>query len=67
MRVLVEGIARVRISEFVADAPHFIVNVETIVDDETRDSEIDALMRTLVTQFEEVCKTVQADRTGGSG
>ncbi|MGI6344888.1 MAG: endopeptidase La [Bacillota bacterium] len=56
MRVLVEGIARVRISEFVADAPHFIVNVETIVDDETRDSEIDALMRTLVTQFEEYAR-----------
>lgn len=56
IRVLVEGIARARINRFVAYEPYFQVEIEQYSEDFKKDSEIEALMRSLVYQFEQYVK-----------
>lgn len=56
IRVLVEGIRRVRIEEFVADEPCFKVRVSEIPEPIETGPETEALMRTVQDQFEQYVK-----------
>src|SRR5665647_2942811 len=56
IRVLVEGIARAKVSRFISDEPYFQVEVEQYSEDFQKNSEIEALMRSLVSQFEQYVK-----------
>ena len=56
IRVLVEGIARAGIKRFVANEPYFQVEVEQYSEVFTKDNEIEALMHSLVFQFEQYAK-----------
>ncbi|HZG56490.1 endopeptidase La [Paenibacillus sp.] len=52
IRVLVEGVMRAEIAEYVPNAEYYEVSVREMPEQETQDSEIDALMRTVLAQFE---------------
>lgn len=52
IRVLVEGVMRAEISEFLSNDEFYEVNVKELPEQETNDPEIDALMRTVLSQFE---------------
>jgi ATP-dependent Lon protease len=54
LSVLVQGIARVRVVEAITDEPWIRCRVEFIVDQESPDVETDALVKTVVAQFERV-------------
>lgn len=54
LRVMLEGIARVRIVEYLHTEPFFLVRVEEIQEPEERDLEVEALMRQVVEQFKQV-------------
>lgn len=56
IRVLVEGIARARVRRFVSVEPHFLVEVEQYSEVFQKSSEIEALMRSLIYQFEQYVK-----------
>lgn len=56
IRVLVEGIARAKVRRFIAQEPYFQVEVEQYSEDFQKNSEIEALMRSLVYQFEQYVK-----------
>lgn len=52
IRVLVEGVMRGEIVDYVANADYYEVTVKELPEQVTTDSEIDALMRTVLGQFE---------------
>lgn len=52
IRVLVEGIVRAEIVEFTPNAEYYMVVAKELQEQETSDSETDALMRTVLGQFE---------------
>ncbi|TMV52946.1 endopeptidase La [Paenibacillus mesophilus] len=52
IRVLVEGVMRGEIVEYIANAEYYEVTVKELSEQVTTDSEIDALMRTVLSQFE---------------
>lgn len=56
IRVLVEGIARARIKDYVSQDPYFTVNIEQYDEIEGKNAQVEALMRNLVTQFEQYVK-----------
>ncbi len=56
IRVLVEGIARAKVRRFIFEEPYFQVEVEQYSEDFQKNSEIEALMRSLVYQFEQYAK-----------
>ena len=56
IRVLVEGIARAKVCRFLATEPYFKVEVEQYSEAFQKNSEIEALMRSLVYQFEQYVK-----------
>ncbi|MEG6614899.1 endopeptidase La [Peptococcaceae bacterium 1198_IL3148] len=56
IRVLVEGIARAKILDYEEQEPFFKVRLEQYDEEVTKDSEIEALMRNLVYQFEQYVK-----------
>ena len=56
IRVLVEGLQRVRIDEFVETEPCFRVRVQEITEIEEEGPEIEALVRTVQDQFQEYVK-----------
>ncbi|HOL52613.1 MAG TPA: endopeptidase La, partial [Bacillota bacterium] len=56
IRVLVEGISRARIRRFLAHEPFFQVEVDQYSEVFEKNSEIEALMRSLVYQFEQYVK-----------
>lgn len=56
IRVLVEGLNRAKIVEYEENQPFFKVRVEQFSDETEKDSEIEALMRHLVYQFEQYVK-----------
>ncbi|MDD4766480.1 MAG: endopeptidase La [Desulfotomaculaceae bacterium] len=56
IRVLVEGLARAKINRFVTYEPYFQVEIEQYSEDFKKTSEIEALMRSLVYQFEQYVK-----------
>lgn len=56
VKVLVEGLHRVRVSEFVETEECFLAKAEKIVDPVEDESETEALMRTVFTQFDQYVK-----------
>ena len=56
VKVLVEGLHRVHVSEFVETEECFLAKAEKITDPDEDDSEIEALMRTVFTQFDQYVK-----------
>ena len=56
IRILVEGIVRVQILDYVQNDPHFRVKISSVVDPKTVDREIEALMATALRHFEEYVK-----------
>lgn len=56
VKVLVEGLHRVRVSEFEEIEGSFWAKPETIEPEEEDDSEVEALMRTVLTQFDQYVK-----------
>jgi ATP-dependent Lon protease len=56
IRVLVEGIARAKARRFIADEPFFQVEIEQYSEEFPKTSEIEALMRSLIYQFEQYVK-----------
>lgn len=52
IRVLVEGVIRAEIVEFLTNDEYYEVNIRELAEQETSDPEIDALMRTVLNQFE---------------
>ncbi|MDF2815587.1 MAG: DNA-binding protein, partial [Paenibacillus sp.] len=52
IRVLVEGIMRAEIVDFLAHSEYYLVMAKELPEQETSDSETDALMRTVLSQFE---------------
>jgi ATP-dependent Lon protease len=56
IRVLVEGIARAKVKRFISAEPYFQVEVEQYSEEFPKNSEIEALMRSLVYQFEQYVK-----------
>jgi ATP-dependent Lon protease len=51
VRVLVQGLARIEIGEFVQREPYFTANVKRLTEDFTSDREAEALQANLVSQF----------------
>ena len=56
IRVLVEGIARAKIKEYTSHTPYFVVKIEQYDETETKNAQVEALMRNLVSQFEQYVK-----------
>ncbi len=56
VKVLVEGLQRVRVSEFVETEECFLAKAEKIADPDEDSSETEALMRTVFTQFDQYVK-----------
>ncbi|MEW6448631.1 MAG: endopeptidase La [Bacillota bacterium] len=56
IRVLVEGLARAKVSCYLSDQPFFKVEVEQFGEEQARSSHVEALMRNLVQQFEQYVK-----------
>ncbi len=56
IRVLVEGLYRASIKKFVATEPYYQVEVNELEDNEEKNSEIEALMRSVLYQFEQYIK-----------
>ncbi|MCR3921836.1 MAG: endopeptidase La [Firmicutes bacterium] len=56
IRVLVEGLTRANVQEFVADDPYFKVEAEELEEDVTKSVEVEALMRSVIYQFEQYIK-----------
>ena len=56
VKVLVEGLYRVRVSEFVETEECFLAKAEKVEDPKEDDSETEALMRTVFTQFDQYVK-----------
>lgn len=54
VRVMLEGIHRIRIGEFAQTDPFFSVRAELLHEESARDIEDEALMRSAVTQFEQI-------------
>lgn len=52
IRVLVEGVVRAEIVEFLTNDEYYEVHIRELPEQETSDPEIDALMRTVLNQFE---------------
>jgi len=56
IRVLVEGLYRVQVKEFIQTDPHYRVKIEKVDEIREKSSEIEALMRTTLFQFEQYIK-----------
>jgi ATP-dependent Lon protease len=54
VRVMLEGEARVRILEYLQSDPFFRVRVELLPEEDERTVEVEALMRSVITQFQQV-------------
>lgn len=56
IKIIVEGLQRSKINEFVQDEPYFRVTYEAFLEPEPTGIEITALMRAVITQFESYVK-----------
>lgn len=56
IRVLVEGVARARIVDYVGHNPYFTVSIEQYDEADGKNAQVEALMRNLVNQFEQYVK-----------
>ena len=54
VRVMLEGLERGRIVKYLQSEPHFRVEIEPMPTSETKNLEIEALMRDVTTQFEQI-------------
>lgn len=54
VRVMLEGIERVRITDFTQEEPFFKVRVRTLPTESGRSIEVEALMRSVTSQFEQI-------------
>jgi ATP-dependent Lon protease len=54
MRVMLEGICRFRVKKYVKREPHFLVRGEPIVEDDRKSIELEAMMRSSLSQFEQI-------------
>ncbi|MEO7720199.1 MAG: endopeptidase La [Capsulimonas sp.] len=54
VRVMLEGLERVRIVEYIQNDPYFLVRVEKLPILETKDLQAEAIMRSVVSQFEQI-------------
>lgn len=56
VKVLVEGIQRVQLNQFIEESPYFQAHGTTIIEEEGSEEELEALMRAVVAQFEQYVK-----------
>ncbi|MGQ9512948.1 endopeptidase La [Thermodesulfitimonas sp.] len=56
IRVLVEGVARAKVLRYVAEEPFFRVEVEEFAEPQPGNSHVEALKRSLISQFEQYVK-----------
>ncbi|MGQ9778454.1 MAG: endopeptidase La [Bacillota bacterium] len=56
VRVLVEGLARVKLVEYLQEEPYYRVGVVRLEEEAIRDTELEALMRHVLSQFEQYVK-----------
>jgi ATP-dependent Lon protease len=56
IRVLVEGVTRVRIKEYVQDEPFFEVTMEEVAEEQVKDKETEAMMRLVMDEFQKHVK-----------
>ena len=56
IRVLVEGLSRASIQEFVSLDPYFQVDALEVIEDESKSVEVEAMMRSVIYQFEQYIK-----------
>jgi ATP-dependent Lon protease len=56
IRVLVEGLSRAHLRSFIESDPFFKVEAEEVTDDPTKSVEVEALMRSVIYQFEQYIK-----------
>lgn len=56
IRVLVEGLSRAYVRSFIEEEPFFKVEAEEVQDDLTKSVEVEALMRSVIYQFEQYIK-----------
>ena len=56
VKVLVEGIARAKITDFIPHEDYFLVKAETVEDKINESDELEAITRTVTTQFEQYVK-----------
>lgn len=56
IRVLVEGVRRVRVSRYLQNEPHYRVIVQEVFEADEKSVETEALMRTVLYQFEQLIK-----------
>ena len=54
VRVMLEGLSRCRILDYVQNDPHYVVVVEKIESEEVKNIQTEALMRSVCSQFEQV-------------
>jgi ATP-dependent Lon protease len=55
-KALVEGLARIKIEKFIQTEPYFLVKVKVVEEVAEKSVEIEALMRNLVSQFEQTAR-----------
>ena len=67
LRVLVEGLSRVQVKDYLQKDPHYRVAVAKVEEDVVKNPELEALMRTTCFQFEQYIKNSKTDPTGGFG
>ncbi|MCB0417877.1 MAG: endopeptidase La, partial [Bdellovibrionales bacterium] len=54
--ILLNGVQRFRIKAIVSREPHVVANVDYLPDEVTKDTELEALLRTAVSQFKQLAK-----------
>lgn len=56
MRVVVEGLSRAKIKSFIQEEPYYLVEIEEVADNTKHTLEIEALMRNVISDFEQYIK-----------
>lgn len=59
LRIVVEGIARVRVLTYIANEPSYFVNVEELVEETVDLSEVDRITKPLMEQYEEYVRATK--------
>ena len=60
MRVMLEGVCRFRVKKYVRHEPHFLVRGEPIVEDDRKSIELEAMMRSSLSQFEQIVSNARS-------
>ena len=56
IRVLVEGLSRAKVQSLIGEDPYLLAEAEEVAEDDTKSVEIEALMRSVIYQFEQYIK-----------